>query len=49
MLRAVWHRKPPFGQSLHDWAVELQAGAKAETGYVEVEWPEDAAELEVFG
>ena len=49
MLRAVWHRKPPFGQSLHDWAVELQAGAKAEAGYVEAEWPEDAAELEVFG
>ena len=49
MLRAVWHRKPPFGQSLNDWAVELQAGAKAEAGYVEAEWPEDAAELEVFG
>lgn len=49
MLRAVWHRKPPFGQSLHDWAVELQAGAKTEAGYVEAEWPEDAAELEVFG
>jgi len=40
MLRAVWHRKPPFGQSLHDWAVELQAGARAEAGYVEAEWPE---------
>ena len=49
MLRAVWHDKPPFGQSLHDWAVELQAAAKAETGYVQAEWPEDAAELEVFG
>lgn len=49
MLRAVWHDKPPFGQSLHDWAVELQAAAKAEAGYVQAEWPEDAAELEVFG
>ena len=49
MLREVWHRKPPFGQSLHDWAVELQAAAVAEAGYVEVEWPEDVAELEVFG
>ena len=49
MLREVWHSKPPFGQSLHDWAVELQAAAVAEAGYVETEWPEDAAELEVFG
>ena len=49
MLREVWHRKPPFGQSLHDWAVELQAAAVAEAGYVEAEWPEDVAELEVFG
>ena len=48
-LRAVWHRKPPFGQSLHDWAVELQAAAVAEAGYAEAEWPEDVAELEVFG
>jgi hypothetical protein len=49
LLRAVWHHKPPFGRSLQDWAVELQAAAAAETGYVEVEWPEDAAEHEVFG
>ena len=49
LLRAVWHRKPPFGQSLHDWAVELQAAAVAEAGYAEAEWPEDVAELEVFG
>lgn len=48
MLREVWHRKPPFGRSLNDWAVELQATAKTEVGYVEVEWPEDAAEHEVF-
>ena len=48
MLREVWHRKPPFGRSLNDWAVELQATATAEAGYVEVEWPEDAAEHEVF-
>ena len=49
MLREVWHSKPPFGQSLHDWAVELQAAAVAEAGYVETEWPEYAAELEVLG
>ena len=49
MLRGVWHHKPPFGRSLNDWAVELQATAAAEAGYVEVEWPEDAAEHEVFG
>lgn len=49
MLRAVWHRKPPFGQSLHDRAVELQAAAVADAGYVELDWPEDVAEHEVFG
>ena len=49
MLREVWHRKPSFGQSLHDQAVELQATAVAEVGYVELDWPEDAAEHEVFG
>ena len=49
MLREVWHHKPPFGKSLHDWSVEVQASAVAEAGYVELDWPEDAAEHEVFG
>jgi hypothetical protein len=49
MLREVWHHKPPFGKSLHDWSVEVQATAVSEVGYVELDWPEDAAEHEVFG
>lgn len=49
MLRGVWHHRPPFGQSLQDWAVELQVVATAVAGYVEAEWPENAAEHEPFG
>ena len=36
-------------KSLHDWSVEVQASAVAEAGYVELDWPEDAAEHELFG
>lgn len=50
MLREVWHRTPcSGGKSLQDKAVEMQAMAVAEPGYTELQWPEDAAEYEVFG